>query len=108
MAVTSLILLPMLTATLTTTSMTAMVAFLVTSSAATDYCSITPKHTMCQYQVGAHFQLDFGLLPLLTQTFQGLGKACGGKSLRRGVSKILTEYKQLPGTCFCMLVNKSF
>ena len=48
MAVTSLILLPMLTATLTTTSMTAMVAFLVTSSAATDYCSITPKHTMCR------------------------------------------------------------
>ena len=99
MAVSSLILLPMMMATSSTatltTSTTTMVAFLVTASTATNYCSITPKHTMCQYQVGAHFQLDFGLLPLLTQTFQGLGKACGGKSLRRGVSKILTEYKQL-------------
>ena len=55
MAVTSVILLPMMMATsimaTLSISMTTMVAFLATTSTATNYCSITPKHTMCQYQV---------------------------------------------------------
>merc|ERR1719507_1390112 len=71
MVVSSLILLPMMMATsmmaTLSISMTTMVAFLATTSTATNYCSITPKHTMCQYQ--------------------GLGKACGGNSLRRGVTE---------------------
>ena len=53
MAVSSLILVAMMMtrSSSTATSIATMVAFLATASTATNYCSITPKHTMCQYQV---------------------------------------------------------
>ena len=90
MAVSSLILLPMMVATSSTatltTSMTTMVAFLVTASTATNYCSITPKHTMCQYQVA------ISTLLLTFSLFRVLAKLVGASHSGEGLVMSYSPY----------------
>ena len=49
-----------------------------------DYCSISSQHTLCLYQVVIYFGHILGIKPNIY--LQGIGKKCGGQSLKRGVS----------------------
>jgi hypothetical protein len=63
---------------------TLLLALAVPAALATDYCSITPRHTMCQHQVHGGLDECSGQCSAVLGV-QGLGQACGGGVLRRGV-----------------------
>ena len=63
----------------------------VSSSSTSDYCHFTPRHTLCGDQVSRCVEPPPPPPPPPLSYLQGLGAACGGTALARGVSEAERE-----------------